>query len=217
MQPFSSLGVLIECYYDTRAKQGPDTLMIEQRKLIERYLPLNAERAERFVNEWEEFVLSCVRRMRIADEEDVLYRIFFRALDALPRFRGDSKISTWLYRIAWREGLRHIQKQKSSAQKEIPIIELDDQPDPGESVLEVLERRETAACVQWALSELSVKDREILALRYLEELKITELALRLNMPLGTVKARIHRALARLRVFLEKHHDGQTASQRAPSQ
>jgi hypothetical protein len=46
--------------------------MIEQREQIERYLPLNAERAEHFVNEWEEFVLSCIRRMRIADEEDVL-------------------------------------------------------------------------------------------------------------------------------------------------
>jgi RNA polymerase sigma-70 factor (ECF subfamily) len=64
--------------------------------------------------------------------------------------------------------------------------------------------------VQWALSKLSVRDREILALRYLEELKNTELAIRLNMPLGTVKARIHRALARLKALLEKHHDGQTA-------
>ena len=210
MQPFSSLAVLIKWNYNTRAKQEPDTLMIEQREQIERYLPLNAQRAEHFVNEWEGFVLSCIRRMRIADEEDVLYRVFFRALDALPNFRSDSKISTWLYRITWREGLRHIQKQKSSAQKEVPIIEADDQPDPGESVLEILERRETAERVQWALSKLPVKDREILALRYLEELKTTEMALRLNMPLGTVKARIHRALARLRVLLEKHHDGQTA-------
>ena len=210
MQPFSSLAVLIKWNYNTRAKQEPDTLMIEQREQTERYLPLNAERAEHFVNEWEGFVLSCIRRMRIADEEDVLYRVFFRALNALPNFRSDSKISTWLYRITWREGLRHIQKQKSSAQKEVPIIEADDQPDPGESVLEILERRETAERVQWALSKLPVKDREILALRYLEELKTTEMALRLNMPLGTVKARIHRALARLRVLLEKHHDGQTA-------
>lgn len=184
--------------------------MIEQREQIERYLPLNTERAEKFVNEWEGFVLSYIRRMRIADEEDVLYRVFFRALDALPKFRRDSKISTWLYRIAWREGLRQIQKQESSAQREVPLIEADDQPDPGESVLEVLERQETAERVQWALSKLPVKDREILALRYLEELKTTEMALRLNMPLGTIKARIHRALARLRLLLEKHHEGNTA-------
>ena len=185
--------------------------MIEQREQIERYLPLDAERAEKFVNEWEGFVLSCIRRMRIADEEDVLYRAFFRALDALPSFRRDSKIATWLYRITWREGLRHIKRQEASSQKEVPLLEADDQPDPGESVFEVLERRETAERVQWALSKLSARDREIIALRYLEEQKTTEMALRLNIPLGTVKARIHRALARLRVFLEKHHDGHTSS------
>jgi len=190
-----------------RQKGEPDTLTIERREQIERYLPLNAERTERFVNEWEGFVLSCVRRMRIVDEEDVLYRIFHRALDALPNFRNDSKISTWLYRITWREGLRHIQKQKLSAQKEAPMIEADDPPDPGDSALEILERWETAAQVQQALSKLPVKDREILALRYLEELNTTELAQRLNMPVGTVKAKIHRALAKLKSFLEKNHDG----------
>jgi RNA polymerase sigma-70 factor (ECF subfamily) len=60
--------------------------------------------------------------------------------------------------------------------------------------------------VQWALSKLPFKDREILALRYLEELKTAELAQRLNIPIGTVKARIHRALARLKALLEKNHD-----------
>jgi RNA polymerase sigma-70 factor (ECF subfamily) len=145
--------------------------------------------------------------MRIADEEDVLYRVFFRALDALPSFRSDSKISTWLYRITYREGLRHIQKQKSTTQKEVSINEANDQPDPGESALEVLERRETAERVQWALSKLPVRDRETLAMRYMEELKATEMALRLDIPLGTVKARIHRALARLKALLEKNHDG----------
>ena len=180
-------------------------MMIEPREQLERYIPLSPERAEKFVNEWEGFVLSCLRRMRITDEEDVLYRIFYRALDALPDFRRDSKISTWLYRITRREGIRHIQKEKSSAQKETVLVETDDQPDPGENALEVLERLETADTVQQALGKLSIMDREILALRYLEELQITELAERLNIPIGTAKARIHRALARLKVLMEKNH------------
>jgi RNA polymerase sigma-70 factor (ECF subfamily) len=181
-------------------------LTIEPREQINRYLPLTPERAERFVEEWEGFVLSCIHRIRIIDTEDVLYRVFYRALNALPNFRSDSKISTWLYKISWREGLRYIRKQNRTAQIEVPILEADDQPDPGESVLEVLERRETAEQVQRALSKLPTKDREILALRYLEELKTTEIAQRLDIPTGTVKARIHRALARLKVLLEKNHD-----------
>lgn len=181
-------------------------MIIEPREQLERYLPLNPERAEKFVNEWEGFVLSCIRRMRITDEEDVLYRIFYRALDALPGFRRDSKISTWLYRITWREGVRHIQKQKNFAQVETATSEADDQPDPGENALEVLERLETADIVQQALGKLTIIEREILALRYLEELQISELAERLNIPVGTAKARIHRALARLKVLMEKNHD-----------
>jgi RNA polymerase sigma-70 factor (ECF subfamily) len=181
-------------------------LTIEPREQIDRYLPLTPERAERFVEEWEGFVLSYIHRMRIMDTEDVLYRVFYRALNGLPDFRGESKISTWLYGITWREGLRHIQKGKRFEQEEAQIIEAETQSDPGESVLEVLERRETAEHVQWALSKLPFKDREILALRYLEELKTTELAQRLNIPIGTVKARIHRSLARLKALLEKNHD-----------
>ncbi len=179
---------------------------IEPREQINRYLPLTPERAERFVEEWEGFVLSCIQRMRIMDTEDVLYRVFYRALNALPDFRGDSRISTWLYRISWREGLRHIRKQVRTADIEAPILEADEQPDPGEGVLEVLERQETAEQVQRVLSRLPAMDREIIALRYLEELKTAELAQRLEIPIGTVKARIHRALARLKVLLEKDHD-----------
>jgi RNA polymerase sigma-70 factor (ECF subfamily) len=144
--------------------------------------------------------------MRIIDTEDVLYRVFYRALNALPDFRGDSRISTWLYRISWREGLRYIRKQERTADRETPSLEADDQPDPGESVLEVLERQETAEHMRWALSRLPAMDREIIALRYLEELKTTELAQRLDIPIGTVKARIHRALARLKVLLERNND-----------
>ncbi len=185
-------------------------MTIEEREQTERYLPLNAERAELFVNDWEGFVLSCLRRMRIDDEEDVLSQIFLRALDALPDFRGDSRVSTWLYRIAWREGLRHIRKRKTYKGKEAPILDADDRPDPGESVLEVLERWETAERVRKALAKLPVKDREMLALRYLEELKTGEIAERLGAPVGTVKANIHRALARLKALLEKSDDRQTA-------
>ncbi len=185
-------------------------MVIELREQTTRYLPLTPERAERFVDEWEGFVLSCIHRMRIMDTEDILYRVFHRSLNALPNFRSDSKISTWLYKITWREGLRYIQKQKLKAQKEAPILEAYDQPDPGESVLDVLERKETAEQVQQALSKLPVKDREALALRYLEELKIIEVAQRLDIPIGTAKARIHRALARLKVLLEKNHDTKAA-------
>jgi RNA polymerase sigma-70 factor (ECF subfamily) len=177
-----------------------------ERERIERYLPLNQQRAALFLNDWEDFVITGVRRMRVGDEEDVLYRVFDQALKGLPGFRGDSKISTWLYRITWRECVRSQEKTNRISRKEIALSELGTEISSDEDVSEMLERFETAARVRHALSKLGPLDREILALRYLEELKIGEVAQRLDLPFGTVKARTHRALGRLKTILEKHHD-----------
>ncbi len=62
----------------------------------------------------------------------------------------------------------------------------------------MLSRRENAETVARALALLEPRDRELIALRYMEDLKLREVADRLDLPLGTVKVRIHRALGRLR-------------------
>jgi len=166
------------------------------------YLPLDRQRASRFLDDWESYVLALLRRMRVEEEEEVLYRVFDRALAALPGFRGESRISTWLYRIARREGLRHLEKTGKRAEREAPIEAAAAQADPGDGPARILERLESAERVREALARLSPRDREVLALRYLEELKFSELAERLDIPLGTAKVRVHRALARLGNELE---------------
>ena len=162
------------------------------------YLPLDRRSAGRFVDDWESVVRRQLRRLR-AEEDEVLYRVFDRALGALPEFRGDSRISTWLYRITYREGLRYLERQKRLEYREVPIEAAEgmagsDRDDPER----LLERRESAASVERALGLLDPRDRELLALRFLEDLKLAEVADRLEMPLGTVKTRIHRVLTRLR-------------------
>jgi RNA polymerase sigma-70 factor (ECF subfamily) len=178
----------------------------DPREEIERYLPLSEQRIRSFLDDWEGLVLSCLRRMRVDDEEDVLYRVFSRAVAALPGFRGQSKISTWLYQIAWREGIRHLEKQRHQAKREILSNDISAEIGSGDSAEQILETMETKQRVRDALSELGPVDREILALRYQEELQLSEVAERLDIPLGTVKARTHRALGRLRKILEGKDD-----------
>lgn len=167
-----------------------------------RYLPLDRRRAARFLEDWEPSVRAWLRRMR-AEEDAVLYRVFERALAALPRFRGESRLSTWLYRISYREALRHLEREQRRADREAPLeaageAEAGREFDPER----LLERRENAEAVAKALALLDPRDRELIALRYLEDLKLQELADRLELPLGTVKVRIHRALKRLRRELD---------------
>lgn len=175
---------------------------LEARELAVHYLPLDRQRAARFLDDWEPTVRAQLRRLR-AEEDAVLYRIFDRALGALPDFRGESRLSTWLYRITYREALRHLEKQKRLAGREAPLEAAESLPAAADFDPErLLARRESAAQVARALALLDPRDREILALRYLEDLKLNEVADRLDMPLGSVKTRIHRALARLRRELD---------------
>jgi RNA polymerase sigma factor (sigma-70 family) len=176
------------------------------REDIGRYLPLNRERAALFLNDWEGFVTACLRRMRVDELEDSLFRVFQRALNALPGFRGDSKISTWLYRIAWREGIRSLEVSGRIQKRETFLEDVSLEPGADENAEQILLKTEAAERVRRALEKLGPIDREILALRYMEDLKLTEIAERLDVPLGTAKVRVHRALARIKLILEKDHD-----------
>jgi len=174
----------------------------DRRESAEHYLPLTRESAARFLDDWEPFVRRRLRRLR-AEEEDVLYRVFDRALGALPRFRGESRLSTWLYRISYREALRHLERQGRLRERELPMAEAALlAPDAALDPEALLERRESAERVGRAMSRLDPRDREILALRFRDDLKLAELADRLGIPLGTVKTRVHRALNRLRLELD---------------
>lgn len=64
------------------------------------YLPLDNQNTSQFLDDWEEFVLSIIRRMKVSDEAEAMSRVFTRALKGLPDFQGDSKLSTWMYKIA---------------------------------------------------------------------------------------------------------------------
>ena len=184
---------------EARAAPGGD---IDPRERPEHYLPLDRRRAAAFLGDWEDRVRGQLRRHG-AEEDDVLYRVFDRALGGLPRFRGESRISTWLYRITYREALRHLERRGRLRDREQPLEDAPEPPVAEPDPSELLERKEDAAVLRRAMASLDPRDREILALRYLEDLKLNEVADRLEIPLGTVKTRIHRALARLRRELDR--------------
>jgi RNA polymerase sigma-70 factor (ECF subfamily) len=168
------------------------------------YLPLDNQNTSQFLDDWEEFVLSIIRRMKVSDEAEAMSRVFTRALKGLPDFQGDSKLSTWMYKIAWREGLRQLKKDSKHQSNHQPIedVELVD-PLPDQQAL--LEQKESAATVRTALNKLPVRDKEILALRFLEELKFSEVAERLNISEVSARVRCGRALAKMKLRLEREY------------
>lgn len=131
--------------------------------------------------------------------EDAAQEAFLAAWRGLPRFRGDSRFSTWLYRLTTNAAIDCLRREKRHRGTD----DLDgvDLPDGGDTPQETAERSETRNAVRAALCQLTDEHREVLLLRYMQELDYGEIARALRISEGTVKSRINRAKARLKELL----------------
>ena len=132
--------------------------------------------------------------------DDVTQEAFVAAWRALPSFRGDCRFSTWLYRLTTNAAIDLLRREKRHRNAD-DITELD-LSDDGPSPQELAERGETQEAVRRALGQLSEEHRQVLLLRYMQELDYGEIADALEISEGTVKSRISRAKGRLRELLD---------------
>jgi RNA polymerase sigma-70 factor (ECF subfamily) len=147
------------------------------------------------------------RLVGLLDADDVTQLVFLRASQALPEFRGQSSIGTWLYRIArnaaldWRRS-----RSRALATHEALVSERThvSSAEPDDTVLpadEVLVRREMQQCLRGVIAEMPAADRDVLAFRELDGMPTAEIADELGVSLATAKIRLHRARGRLRSTL----------------
>ncbi len=139
------------------------------------------------VGRHEEFVHNvCVGILNSADDaDDALQETFLAAYRALKKFRGDSKVSTWLYRIAVRECLDISRRRKRTTSFEEIVIE--------PSVDDGSDDRASQTIVRQSLAKLPPHYRSALVLRYYGGLSYEEIALAMGSTAGRVKMMLHRA------------------------
>ncbi|MBC8404996.1 MAG: RNA polymerase sigma factor [Planctomycetes bacterium] len=191
---------------------------IEHAKEAAAYLPLDDESAAQFVADWTAIILSQMARFRLPADlaEDASQEALLRAMRALPKFRGKSKLSTWIYSIAWREGHRAHQRWQKRKSREISTPNLADcalqAGSVGETEHSGAENPDPVAIaddfimVQRAMDQLPSNQRLALGYHYLEELSVSEIAELMNTATGTVKSWLKRGRDRLR---ERLYDGAT--------
>lgn len=134
-----------------------------------------------------------------AAADDVTQEAFLAAWRALPAFRGTCLFSTWLYRLATNAAIDWLRREKRHrGADDVTELEL---PDGAPSPQEQAEQTETQEAVRCALTQLSPEHRQVLVLRYMQELDYNEIAAALDISEGTVKSRINRAKAHLKEIL----------------
>lgn len=137
------------------------------------------------------------------DAEEAAQDAFLALWRGIDRFRQESSLSTWIYRLATNaciDTLRRRKKQSGSVSlddEELFVDAVDTSPQPQETV----EHRETQKLLQEGLSALPEEYRKVLILREIEGLSYTEIAESASIELGTVKSRISRGRSLLRNFL----------------
>lgn len=178
---------------------------MNERELIARLQKRDEAAFEELIRQYEKKVYTLCFRMcgNSEDAEEAAQDAFLALWRGIDRFRQESSLSTWIYRLATNaciDTLRRRKKQSGSVSlddEELFVDAVDTSPQPQETV----EHRETQKLLQDGLSALPEEYRKVLILREIEGLSYTEIAESASIELGTVKSRISRGRSLLRNFL----------------
>ena len=166
-------------------------------RLIERTLAGDLSAFEDLVRRHRAIVFRVASRIVGLDNaDDVSQDVFLRAFHRLDRFRGDAPFRTWLLQITQNAALSSLARSKGAPDAEPDTPESID-PDVTRQPVTELERRERQQRLERKLEMLRPDHRSVLVLRDLEGLSYGEIAEILEMPLGSVKGRLHRARGEL--------------------
>ncbi len=154
------------------------------------------------VDHFKEQLYWQIRRMVLShdDADDILQNTFIKAWTGLDGFRGDAKLSTWLFRIANNETLNFLERKRQT-------LSIDDEAAVGVAAsLEsdpYFDGDETARQLQEAIAQLPAKQRQVFNLKYFEEMKYEEMSEALGTSVGALKASYHHAVKKISEFFSQ--------------
>jgi RNA polymerase sigma-70 factor (ECF subfamily) len=164
--------------------------------LVERSQAGDLRSFEQLVERYRDVVYRVVARVTGDDDaDDVTQDVFLRAYHRLDRFRGEGPFRAWLLQIAHNAALTHAGRRRVGA---VPLDVLEDEPAaaPGTPADQV-EARERRRRLDMKVKGLSPHHRAVLVLRDIEGFTYDEIAQVTETPIGSVKARLHRARGEL--------------------
>jgi len=155
------------------------------------------------VNQYSTPVLTFIHRIVSSkeDAEDISQEVFIKVYKGINQFRSDSSFSTWLYAIVKNTCYSYLQKKRPnmiSLDKKTDVVNTISINYPENTPERIAERNDFRDNVMDCLTKLSPKYNMVIQLFYYQQLRYEEIAKVLQIPLGTVKTHLHRALRALR-------------------
>lgn len=187
---------------------------VQEQKLLERIRAGEDACFELLVKQHAERVTRLAWRLlgRRDDAEDLAQEAFLRLHRALPTFRGDSRVSTWLYRTVTRLAIDQMRRDRIrqrlffSCRHVEEFDPIEQARDPRANPARDLQTHQAMLKLQSALADLSPRQRAIFTLRHYEGLPLKEIAALLDLGEGTVKSHLHRAVTSLRKDLADFYE-----------
>jgi RNA polymerase sigma-70 factor (ECF subfamily) len=157
----------------------------------------------KLVSEYSEQLYWQIRKMVLShdDANDILQEVFIKAWSSIDNFRGEAKLSTWLYRIAINESITFINKMR--AQNNISIDEDDSFLINQLEGDKYFDGDETQKLLQKAILTLPEKQRLVFQMKYFDEMKYEEMSEILGTSVGALKASYHHAVKKIENFFDQ--------------
>lgn len=154
------------------------------------------------VKTYQERIYLHIRRMVIShdDADDITQNTFIKAWKGLSNFKGDSQLSTWLYRIATNESITFLNKKKKLLF--LPIVDVEKQLSHQIDNGQHFTGDEIQIKLQKAILTLPEKQRLVFNMKYFDDLKYDEIAEVLDTSVGALKASFHHATKKIEEFLK---------------
>jgi RNA polymerase sigma-70 factor (ECF subfamily) len=187
------------------------TITFEDAALVERFRKGDMQAFGSLVAKYQDRLYNVILRMcpRAADAEELAQEAFLKAMERIGQFRGQSRFYTWLFRIAANLTISHRRRGGRLKFQSLTAPDEMDSPQADGVTAALAEHRspgpvaaaisaETGRRVDEALAQLDEEFRVVVVLRDIEDMDYTDMAEVLDVPIGTVKSRLHRARIMLR-------------------
>lgn len=178
--------------------------MLDETELVSRILKGDLRAFEILVNQYQKLVSSIIARLvsNKEDVEDVCQEVFIKVHQSLPRFGFQSKLSTWIARIAYFTAINYIKKYNNRTYiKEIDNLENFKFTD--ESPADIAEKKNISLFVNRLINTMPAQYKLVLTLFHINEFSYLEIGEITGMPEGTIKGYLFRARKLLKEKIEK--------------